>query len=70
VLRSQIPDANLRKETKRGFGVKGKDYIFGKKKRKKEEEGTIGIRGEGREREERHIVFNFIYLFNLINLIY
>jgi len=33
VLRSQIPDANLRKKTKRGLGVKGKDFIFGKKER-------------------------------------
>lgn len=66
VVRSQIPDANLREKTKRGLCVKVKILSL---ERKKEEEGTMGIGGGGRERRKTQF-FNFFYLFNLINLIH
>jgi len=60
VLRSQIPDANLREEIKRGLGVKGKDFIFGKKERKRKKvQWELGVEAE---REERHNFLTFLFI--------
>ena len=63
-----FPDAKLRRETKRGWGVKGKDFIFWKERKKEEMKKVqweLGWRGE-REIKQTEVLTFLFCLFNLV----
>ena len=68
VVRREEEYAKLRRETKRGWGVKGKDFIFWKERKKEEMKKVqweLGWRGE-REIKQTEVLTFLFCLFNLV----